>query len=87
MATSSDGATTTLAKPFAIDEHLARLFRNLEGIRLRHTFTADHLKSLVTEAVQSNRVRSHYSSIERLVVLGIGGVCWRPLPVGPASRK
>jgi D-alanine transaminase len=39
-------------KPFAIDEHLARLFRSLEGIRLRHTFTADHLKSLVTEAVQ-----------------------------------
>jgi D-alanine transaminase len=39
-------------KPFAIDEHLARLFRSLEGIRLRHTFTADHLKSLVTEAMQ-----------------------------------
>ena len=39
-------------KPFAIDEHLARLFRSLDGIRLRHTFTVDHLKSLVTEAVQ-----------------------------------
>jgi D-alanine transaminase len=39
-------------RPFAVDEHLARLFRSLEGIRLRHTFTADHLKSLIAEAVQ-----------------------------------
>ena len=39
-------------KPFALDEHLARLFRSLEGIRLRQTFTTDHLKSLIAEAVR-----------------------------------
>jgi D-alanine transaminase len=43
---------TYRGKPFAIDEHLGRLFRSLEGIRLRHAFMADDLKALIAEAVQ-----------------------------------
>ena len=39
-------------QPFALNEHLARLFRSLDGIRLRHAFTADHLRSLIAEAVR-----------------------------------
>ncbi len=38
-------------KPFAPDEHLARLFRSLDAIELRHGFTADGLKSVIHEAV------------------------------------
>jgi D-alanine transaminase len=42
---------TYRCQPFALDEHMARLFRSLDSIRLQHSFTADHLKSLITEAV------------------------------------
>lgn len=37
--------------PFALDEHLARLFRSLDALDLRHGFTPDGLKSLIREAV------------------------------------
>ena len=38
--------------PFAVDEHVERLMRSLDGIRLRHRFTADRLKSLIAETVR-----------------------------------
>lgn len=39
-------------KPFAVDEHLARLFRSLESIRLPHKFTTSQLHSLIEEAAK-----------------------------------
>lgn len=39
-------------QPFAVDEHLARLFRSMAAIELEHQFTTTHLKSLVAEAIQ-----------------------------------
>jgi D-alanine transaminase len=43
---------TYRACPFALDEHLARLFRSLAAIQLEHRYTADQLKSLIGEAIQ-----------------------------------
>ncbi|HUK83849.1 MAG TPA: D-amino acid aminotransferase [Verrucomicrobiae bacterium] len=42
---------TYRGQPFAIDDHLARLFRSLDAIQLKHQYTADQLKSVVNEAV------------------------------------
>lgn len=42
---------TYSGKPFATEEHLARLLRSLDAIQLRHRFTAGELKMLITEAV------------------------------------
>ena len=42
---------TYRGKPFAPDDHLARLFRSLEAIQLKHDFTAEQLKSVIDEAV------------------------------------
>src|ERR1043166_232453 len=42
---------TYRGKPFATDDHLARLFRSLEAIQLQHRFTAGQLKSVIDEAV------------------------------------
>ena len=39
-------------QPFAVEEHLGRLFRSLEGIRLEHTFTVDRLRGLIEEAAR-----------------------------------
>jgi len=43
---------TYCGRPFALDEHLARLFRSLAAIQLEHSFTADNLKPLIVEAIQ-----------------------------------
>jgi len=37
---------------FALDEHLARLFRSLDAIQIQHPYTVDQLKSLIGEAIQ-----------------------------------
>lgn len=37
---------------FAVDEHLARLFRSLDAIDLRHNFTEQQLAALATEGVR-----------------------------------
>jgi D-alanine transaminase len=39
-------------RPFALDEHLARLFRSLVSIQLEHHLDAGQLKSLIGEAIQ-----------------------------------
>lgn len=39
-------------RPFALDEHLARLFRSLDAIQIQHQFTADKLKPIVLEAIR-----------------------------------
>jgi D-alanine transaminase len=39
------------SKPFATDDHLARLFRSLDAIQLKHDFTTEQLKSVINEAV------------------------------------
>jgi D-alanine transaminase len=39
-------------RPFAMDEHLARLFRSLEAIELKPAFTADAMKAIVVEGIQ-----------------------------------
>ncbi|HUJ09462.1 MAG TPA: aminotransferase class IV [Verrucomicrobiae bacterium] len=39
-------------QPFAIDEHLARLFRSLAAIELKIPFTTDQLKSIIREGIQ-----------------------------------
>ncbi len=43
---------TYAGKPFATEEHLARLFRSLDAIELRHRFAPGELKTLIAEAVQ-----------------------------------
>lgn len=43
---------TYQGKPFAVEEHLGRLFRSLEGIQLRHTFTVEQLRGLIEEAAK-----------------------------------
>jgi len=39
-------------KPFAMDAHLARLFRSLEAIEIKVSFTAGQLTSIIEEGVQ-----------------------------------
>ncbi len=39
-------------QPFAVADHLARLFRSLDAIQLQHKFTPDGLKEIVQEAVR-----------------------------------
>ncbi len=39
-------------KPFATDEHLARLFRSLEAIEVKVSLTAEQLTSIIEEGVQ-----------------------------------
>jgi D-alanine transaminase len=39
-------------QPFAVDEHLARLWRSLDAIRLRHDFARKELAGLIHEAVR-----------------------------------
>ncbi len=39
-------------KPFATDEHVARLFRSLDAIELKITLDADRIKSLIDEGVR-----------------------------------
>jgi D-alanine transaminase len=39
-------------RPFAVAEHMQRLFRSLEAINLAHAFTSAHLESLIHEAVR-----------------------------------
>lgn len=39
-------------RPFAMDDHLARLFRSLEAIELKHSPTADALKAIIVEGIQ-----------------------------------
>jgi D-alanine transaminase len=39
-------------RPFALNEHLARLFRSLAAIQLEHHLKTDELKSLIGEAIQ-----------------------------------
>src|SRR5713226_8113271 len=39
-------------KPFATDEHLARLFRSLTAIELKVLLTSEELKSIIEEGVQ-----------------------------------
>ena len=39
-------------KPFAIDEHIARLFRSLEAIELRISHDAERLKSIIHEGLE-----------------------------------
>jgi len=43
---------TYRGRTFALDEHLARLFRSLAAIQLEHHYTADQLKSLIGEAIR-----------------------------------
>lgn len=43
---------TYRGRPFALDEHLARLFRSLAAIQLEHHLKTDELKSLIGEAIQ-----------------------------------
>jgi D-alanine transaminase len=43
---------TYQGKPFAVAEHLGRLFRSLEGIQLAHHFTVDQLRGLIEEAAK-----------------------------------
>jgi len=38
--------------PFALDEHLARLFRSLAAIQINHQYNGDTLKPLVLEAIR-----------------------------------
>ena len=38
-------------RPFALEEHLRRLFRSLDAIQIRHSFTTEQLAALITEAV------------------------------------
>jgi D-alanine transaminase len=38
-------------QPFALDDHLARLFRSLDAIHLNHHFNAEQLKSVINDAV------------------------------------
>jgi D-alanine transaminase len=46
---------TYSGKPFAVEEHLARLLRSMEAIELEHDLTVDGLKILVSEAVRRAR--------------------------------
>jgi D-alanine transaminase len=39
-------------QPFAVDDHLARLFRSLEAIELKHNLTADALKAIIAEGIK-----------------------------------
>jgi D-alanine transaminase len=39
-------------RPFAVDEHLARLFRSLDSVEIRHDFTAEQLTGLIEEAIR-----------------------------------
>jgi D-alanine transaminase len=39
-------------RPFAVQEHLARLFRSLQAIDIRHNFTPDRLRALIEEAIR-----------------------------------
>jgi D-alanine transaminase len=39
-------------KPFAIDEHMARLFRSLDAIELAIPWRAEQLKSIIREGIQ-----------------------------------
>jgi D-alanine transaminase len=39
-------------QPFALDEHLARLFRSLAAIQIQHQFAADKLKPIVLQAIR-----------------------------------
>jgi D-alanine transaminase len=39
-------------KPFAIDEHIARLFRSLEAVELRISHGAGQLKSIIHEGIE-----------------------------------
>lgn len=39
-------------KPFALTEHLNRLWRNLEAIDLRHQFTQEQLRDLIAEGLR-----------------------------------
>jgi D-alanine transaminase len=39
-------------RPFAVDDHLGRLFRSLKSVEIRHGFTAPQLTGLIHEAVQ-----------------------------------
>jgi D-alanine transaminase len=39
-------------KPFATDEHLARLFRSLDAIEIRIRLSAEQLKSIIHEGIQ-----------------------------------
>jgi len=43
---------TYRGRPFAVEEHLARLFRSLDAIHLKHSYQAEWLKSLIAEAIQ-----------------------------------
>lgn len=38
-------------KPYAVDDHLARLFRSLDAIQLKHDFSAEQLTTLIQEAI------------------------------------
>ena len=42
---------TYRGKPFATGDHLARLFRSLEAIQLKHNLAAEQLTSVINEAV------------------------------------
>ena len=39
-------------RPFALEDHLNRLFRSLEAIQIRHDFTTKQMAGLIHEAVQ-----------------------------------
>lgn len=39
-------------KPFAVEEHVARLFRSLDAIELDHNFAPESFSALIEEAVQ-----------------------------------
>ncbi len=43
---------TYRGQPFAMDEHLARLFRSLQSARIQHSFTPDQLQSVIVESVR-----------------------------------
>jgi D-alanine transaminase len=42
---------TYRGRPFALDEHLARLFRSLAAVQIEHRCAADELKALIREAI------------------------------------
>ena len=40
------------SRPFAVDEHLTRLFHSLEAIDLKHSFSREHLAGVIDKAVR-----------------------------------